>query len=174
MNTPHLNAPRLSVFAVVLRALHLLALALWLGGLVAIGALVAPTVFRAVRAFPALAGSVPLQNTLAGSVVGGSLQKFGFLSLACAAVLLVVNSLLLSRTSRRWTTACLGATLLLLASSLFLLFGLTPAMDQAQASGNLVSFDKMHHLYEQLSTLFQMPLLLLLLLFTALRDTSRS
>ena len=50
--------------------------------------------------------------------------------------------------------------------------GLTPAMDLAQAQGKMTDFDRMHHEYEQVSTLFQMPLLLLLTLFTVLRDRS--
>lgn len=158
-------------FLVFLRALHLLALALWLGGLVAIGALVAPTAFHAVRSAPALAGNVPQQNALAGAVVGGSLRLFNFLSLACAGALLAANLSLLFSASRRWTGACLVTTLALLASVLYLASGLTPAMDLAQAQGRMADFDRMHHGYERLSTLFQLPLLLLLTVFTALRDT---
>lgn len=155
------------------RVLHLLALALWLGGLVAIGALVAPTAFHAARTAPALAGSLPNQNALAGAVVGGSLRLFNVLCLVSAAVLLAANLALLTATDRRWTGACLGITLLLLLSALYLTFGLTPALDAAQARGDLASFDRMHHGYEQVSTLLQFPLLLLLTLFTALRDTKR-
>ena len=44
-------------------------------------------------------------------------------------------------------------------------------MDAAQARGDLTTFDRFHHLYEQISSLVQMPLLLLLALFGALRDT---
>lgn len=158
-------------FLVSARALHLLALALWLGGLVAIGALVAPTVFHVTHTAPALVGNLPLQNTLAGAVVGGSLRLFNILCLACAAVLLVANLFLFSWSSRRWTAACLVTTLVLLVSALYLAFGLTPALDAAQAQGDMGHFDRMHHAYEQVSTLFQFPLLLLLILFTALRDS---
>jgi uncharacterized membrane protein len=162
-----------SFLLVLARALHLLALAFWLGGLVAIGALVAPTAFHATRTAPALAGNPALQNALAGAVVGGSLRGFNFLCLACAAVLLASNLLLLPQTSRRWTGACLVTSLILLASTLFLAFDLTPALDFAQSRGDMLAFDKMHHEYEQLSTLFQLPLLLLLTVFTALRETPR-
>ena len=151
----------------------MLALALWLGGLVAIGALVAPTAFHVTHAAPALAGSLALQNALAGAVIGGSLRLFNFLCLACAAVLLAANVLLLPQTSRRWTAACLAATLLLLISTLYLAFDLTPALSLAQSRGDMAHFDALHHWYEQVSTLFQMPLLLLLILFTALRETLR-
>ena len=158
---------------VAARILHLLALALWLGGLVAIGALVAPTAFHATRSAPALAGNLPLQNALAGAIVGGSLRLFNILTLACAAVLLAANLALRSASDRRWTGACLSSALVLLLSALYLTFGLTPALNAAQARGDLGSFDTMHHLYEQVSTLFQFPLLLLLTLFTGLRDTKR-
>ncbi len=153
------------------RTLHLLALALWLGGLVAIGALVAPTAFHATRTAPALGGNPPAQNALAGAVVGGSLRLFNFLCLVSAAVLLTTNLVLRTTTDRRWTGACLACTLLLLLSALYLTFGLTPALDAAQARIDMAGFDRMHHLYERISTLFQFPLLLLLTLFTTLRDT---
>ena len=166
MNT----SPKLFLLAAA-RCLHLLAVALWLGGLVAIGALVAPTAFHVARSAPALAGNVSGQNALAGGVVGGSLRLLNIMEIVCAAVLLTVNVWLLRHTSRRWTGACLLATLVLLASTFFLTFSLTPAMDYAQAHGEMGAFDQMHHLYERLSTLFQMPLLLLLCAFTALRDT---
>ena len=159
---------------VAARALHLLALALWLGGLVAIGALVAPTAFHATRTAPALAGSLLNQNALAGAIVGGSLRLFNILCLVSAAALLASILALRSSTDRRWTGACLLCTLFLLLSALYLTFALTPALDAAQARGDLASFDRMHHGYEQVSTLFQFPLLLLLTLFTALRDTQRT
>lgn len=163
-----------SFLLVSARTLHLLALALWLGGLVAIGALVAPTAFHAARTAPALAGNLPAQNALAGAVVGGSLRLFNVLCLVSVAVLLVSNLALLTTAGRRWTGACLAATGLLLLSALYLTFGLTPALDAAQARGDMAGFDRMHHGYEQVSTLLQFPLLLLLTLFTALRDTKRT
>ncbi len=89
-------------------------------------------------------------------------------------MLLAASFALRSSAGRRWTDACLAVTLLLLLSALYLTFGLTPALDAAQARGDLMGFDKMHHGYEQVSTLFQFPLLLLLTLFTALRDTKRT
>ena len=156
---------------ILARTLHLLALALWLGGLVAIGALVAPTAFHVTRTAPALAGNPAVQNALAGAVVGGSLKLFNFLCLACAAVLLASNLLLLPQASRRWTGACLVTTLFLLASTLYLAFDLTPALSLAQSRGDMADFDKMHHEYQHISTLFQLPLLLLLTGFTVLRET---
>ena len=168
---PNASSAPNPLFLVFLRTLHLLALALWLGGLAAIGALVAPTAFHAARTAPSLAGNAAGQNALAGAIVGGSLRLFNDLTFACAAVLLAANALLLPGASRRWTGACLAATLALLASVLFLALGLTPALDAAQAGGHMADFDRMHHEYEQVSTLLQFPLLLLLTVFTALRDS---
>jgi len=156
---------------VAARTLHGLALALWLGGLIAIGALVAPTAFHVTRSAPALAGNMPLENAIAGGIVGGSLRLFNYLTLACGVVLALSNLALRPASSRRWTGACLGVTLALLLSALFLTLGLSPAMDAAQSRSDLAAFDRMHHGYEQLSTLLQFPLLLLLTLFAALRDT---
>ena len=159
---------------VAARTFHSIALALWLGGLIAIGALVAPTAFHVTRSAPALAGNLPLQNTIAGGIVGGSLHLFNYLTLVCGVVLLVSNFALRPASNRRWTDACLLTTCVLLGSALLLTFGLTPAMDAAQSRGDSPAFDRMHHSYEQLSTLLQFPLLLLLTLFSALRDTPRS
>ena len=153
------------------RTLYSLALALWLGGLIALGALAAPTAFHVTRSAPALAGNVPLQNAIAGDIIGGSLRLFNDLTLACGVILLLSSFALRPATSRPWAGLCFGVTLALLLSALFLTFGLTPAMDAAQSRGDLAAFDKMHHGYEQLSTLLQFPLLLLLTLFAVLRDT---
>ena len=155
---------------VLARTLHAVALSLWLGGLVAIGALVAPTAFHVTRSHPAFAGNLPLQNAVAGAVVGGSLHLFTFVCDGCGLLLLLANALLL-RHARRWASAALVVTGLLLASSLYLGLSLTPALDAAQARGDRAAFDGLHHLYEQASSLVQMPLLVLLALFGALRDT---
>lgn len=56
-------------------ALHFIALALWVGGLAALGLIVPPLAFRADPAF-------------AGVVVGGSLRVFGKVEIACALVAL--------------------------------------------------------------------------------------
>lgn len=160
----------LPIFA---RVLHSVALSLWLGGLVAIGALVAPTAFHVTRTFPAFAGNLALQNAVAGGVVGGSLHLFTVMCYACGVLLLIADAVLMRFANRRWAVAGIITTLLLLASALYLGLSLTPAMDAAQASGQMASFDKMHHYYEQISSLLQMPLLLMLALFGALRDTTQ-
>ena len=164
--------PSMYLFIPILtRTLHAVALSLWLGGLVAIGALVAPTAFHVTHTAPAFAGNLPLQNAVAGGVVGGSLHLFTILCYACGVLLLLANALLLRDAPRRWALAGMIVSGLLLCTALYLGFSLTPAMDAAQAHGDLATFDRFHHLYEQASSIVQMPLLLLLALFGALRDT---
>lgn len=154
------------------RTLHAVALSLWLGGLVAIGALVAPTAFHVTRTVPALAGDVPLQNAVAGGVVGDSLHLFTFLCYACGILLLLASALLVRHTQGRWALAGMAVTALLLCTAFYLGLYLTPTMDAAQARGDLTTFDRLHHQYEQMSSVVQMPLLLVLALLGALRDTA--
>lgn len=156
---------------VLARWLHSVCLALWLGGLIAIGALVAPTAFHIVRMNPGLAGNSTLQTALAGGIVGGSLRLFNNLCYACGLLLLVTDFLLVSFVPRRWTLACAALTAVLLATALYQGFSLTPSMDMAQQQGNLALFDRLHHRYEQISIAGQFPLLLLLAFCAALRDT---
>lgn len=162
---------------ILARWLHTIALGLWLGGLLAIGALVAPTAFGIVRLNPAFAGNPTLQAQIAGGIVGGSLRHFNVLCYACGALILVANALLwpsLPRAGRTWTALAMLVTLVLLATALYQGFGIFPAMDAAQAQGNKSLFDALHVRYEHLSTQLQFPLLLALALLTALRDTVRA
>jgi uncharacterized membrane protein len=68
----------------VLRYAYVLALVVWLGGMVTLGGLVAPTTFQVLQAREAVAGRV-----LAGAVFGTTLERFHYVAYACAAVLLV-------------------------------------------------------------------------------------
>lgn len=158
------------------RWLHGVSLSLWLGGLVAVGALVAPIAFRAVRAAPVLANNADAQNALAGGIVGDSLSRLNVVSLVCAILILTANGLLLtlgrlSRPARRWTFACLivalagGALTVYLAAVLFPLLHATPR--------GTAEFDRLHGLDVRLSGL-QMALLLLLALLSAARDSASS
>lgn len=65
-----------ALFVLVSFAIHL-ALALWIGGAVFLGALAAPRVFAAVPS-----------RTLAGEIVGGMVGAFARLKLACMAALI--------------------------------------------------------------------------------------
>lgn len=149
------------------RWLHAVSLSLWLGGLVAIGALTAPVAFHALRGSSLL--TLAQANSLAGRIVGDSLFFFNILCCVCGGFLLLANFLLLRPQNRRWAVGCFSVSVLLLVSTLSL-FLLTPAMNAARLGGDLTTFDRLHHLYEQISTLGQLPLLLLLAWFGALRD----
>jgi uncharacterized membrane protein len=68
----------------VIRYVGLLALVIWLGGMVVVGLVVAPSVFRVLQAQDGSAGRV-----LAGAVFGDILRHFYLLSYACGGVLLL-------------------------------------------------------------------------------------
>ncbi len=73
-----------------LRYAALVAIALWAGGLVVLGAVAAPSIFDTVAARNVADG-----RALAGAIVGETLRRFHIVSYACAA--LVIVSLLLRR-----------------------------------------------------------------------------
>ena len=60
--------------------IHLMALSVWTGGIVIIGAIVAPTLFRRVKS-----------RKTAGELMGEILRKFDRVSLFCAAALIVTG-----------------------------------------------------------------------------------
>lgn len=59
---------------------HLLALSIWVGGIVAIGLIVAPTLFRRIKS-----------RRTAGELMGEILRKFDLLSLFCIAALIITG-----------------------------------------------------------------------------------
>lgn len=68
----------------VVRYLALTALVVWLGSMVALGLLVAPTIFRVLQASDPTAGRM-----LAGAVFGEVLRQFHLLAYACGALIFV-------------------------------------------------------------------------------------
>jgi putative copper export protein len=60
--------------------IHLLALSIWVGGIVAIGFIVAPTLFRRIKS-----------RRTAGELMGEILRKFDLLSLFCIAALIITG-----------------------------------------------------------------------------------
>lgn len=73
---------------VVLRYLYVVALVLWVGGLIAAGMLVAPSVFSVLQAWNATEGRV-----LAGQVFGEVLLRLTWLSYAMGAVMFITLTL---------------------------------------------------------------------------------
>lgn len=131
---------------VCLDILHALSLAMWLGGLVAIGALVAPAAFH-----------VPgLTRVQSGLVVGESLRRLGGLIEPAGVAMIAVQWLARRRFAR--TRALFlgdGVRQFLTLGALFLAetcrHSLFPAMDAARAANRMADFDRLHHVYSSLA-----------------------
>jgi len=67
-----------------LRYVYGLALAIWLGGMVVLGALVAPTTFEALQT-----GVPETGRALAGDVLGKTIARFHYVGFACGGALVV-------------------------------------------------------------------------------------
>jgi len=67
-----------------LRYVYVLALVVWLGGMVLLGAIVAPTTFEVLQALEPITG-----RALAGELFGAILSRFHYVAYAAGAVLLV-------------------------------------------------------------------------------------
>jgi hypothetical protein len=68
----------------VMRFLYMLALVVWLGGMVVLGAVVAPSTFQVLQALPLESG-----RELAGEVFGTVLARFAYVSYGAAALMIV-------------------------------------------------------------------------------------
>ena len=128
-----------------LRFILLLALIIWLGGILFFGAVMAPTLFQV------------LPSHLAGLVVSETLNALHWIGIGCA-VVIAVASIVTGLRSKR----CLSPRLAALAGMLLLTvasrFGITPRMEQIRESvtgGEVqrlpdndplrVRFDRLHH-----------------------------
>ncbi|MEO6214295.1 MAG: DUF4149 domain-containing protein [Vicinamibacterales bacterium] len=152
------------------------AIALWMGGLLALGAIAAPSIFDVIAA-----RSVPDGRVLAGAVFGEALSRFQPFAYGAAAVVilsLVTRAALGPRPARfRTRFSVLG---LMLAATLYAGFVLTPQIERARvAAGGApsslaegdprrVSFGRLHGL----SAVLQLVPILggLALLFWEVRD----
>lgn len=113
-------------------AVYFLALALWVGGLFALTAVAAPTIFRTAPSRP-----------VAGAIFGPTLRAFGYVEMACAALVVVSSVVLWSRDPRAaWAE---NLRLGLVAAMVLLLFtygfGLHPAIQQERA--RIENFDSL-------------------------------
>ncbi|HEY3283371.1 MAG TPA: DUF4149 domain-containing protein [Armatimonadota bacterium] len=129
-------------------------LSLWLGGILIVGAAVAPAAFR----------TLPTRS-MAGEVVGACLRGFNTVTLVAAALLLLglaVDWLNRRRTTWERTLELVRflCTAIALGITLFLMTSLMPRMDALrQASAMGPQFDAMHHTYTTF-TYLQLALLL--------------
>jgi hypothetical protein len=111
---------------IALRALRLLALIVWLGGLIFFGAVLAPVAFT----------HLPTTHE-AGIVVGASLRILHIIGFVCGGVL-ILTTLALDRAVRAFLfTVITGAMLALTAYSQF---SIIPRMESDRAAAGQVSF----------------------------------
>ena len=159
-----------------LRYVSLLALVVWVGGLLALGAIAAPAIFDVLTARAAIDGRL-----LAGSVFGEILRRFHHLSYGCAGVLLgslTLRAVLGPRPRRYAIRAGLGA--LMLGAVLYSAFFVEPRIERAprdigmapsrlpEGDPRRVAFGRLHATSTALESV---PLVGgLLLLFWELRD----
>jgi hypothetical protein len=136
----------------LLRYLYVVALVLWVGGLVAAGALVAPSVFGVLQAWNASEGRV-----LAGQVFGDVLIRVTWLSYVMGAIMFVTLTLhrLLGARPVKYgvRVGIMGMMLLLMLATGFWLIPQVNAI-QAQVTGPVsalaatdplrVQFDRLH------------------------------
>jgi len=123
---------------------HMMALVIWVGGMVAIGAIVAPVAFREAP-----------DRSVAGRIVGLSLQRFDVVVVACI-VSLVVSSGLMARWYGRWSPwygvqyACIALMSLSALSSMTFVAPKMRSMRRDLADGamsaNAAEFDRLHRL----------------------------
>jgi hypothetical protein len=132
------------------RSLEGLALCLWLGGLIAVGALVAPVAFGV------------LSRPEAGRVVGECFRRLNLIGFACGGALLLallLEAAVLRRAHARLRAARAALVLAAIALGLYLGVRLFPEMNALRAAGSSPAFQRLHHLSAQLLSL-QMLLLL--------------
>ena len=154
-------ARTMRTFALVtLNWLHQIALSVWLGGILVVGAVAAPAVFRTAKAQGQTDMSQPLYR-FAGEAMGEVFRRFNYVVLAAAALLLLSGIAYgaLAGLCRKRITVRAVLTVLATAIALWVTFGLYPELVRLRVSGEMVSFDQMHRTY---STAFQGQLVLLL------------
>jgi len=135
----------------LLRYLYVVALVLWVGGLVAAGALVAPSVFGVLQAWNASEGRV-----LAGQVFGAVLIRVTWLSYAMGAIMFVtltLHRLLGARPVKYGLRVGIMAMMLLLMLATG--FWLIPEVNaiQAQVAGPVSALDATNPLRVQFDRL---------------------
>ena len=100
---------------VVLRFATVLAIAVWIGGLLVLGAIAAPAIFDVVAL-----RQVPDARLLSGAIFGEVFRRFHLVSYGCAAIILVALSIraVLGPRPRRFSTR-VALTLLMLGGALY-------------------------------------------------------
>ena len=124
---------------VLLRYLYVVALVLWVGGLIVAGALVAPSVFGVLQAWNESQGRV-----LAGQVFGDVLLRLTWLSYAMGVIMFVTLTLhrLLGARPQKYgvRVGIMGVMLVMMLATGFYIIPQTNAI-QAQVSGPVSGLD---------------------------------
>jgi hypothetical protein len=117
--------------ATLIRALRLLSIVVWVGGIIFFAFVLAPVAFSVL----------PSQH-LAGSVVGGSLRVLDIIGLVCGAIFWLTTVIVFRRSApahkRRYEVQLLLSAIMLLATAC-LHAGILPAMerDRVQSGGDI-------------------------------------
>jgi uncharacterized protein DUF4149 len=130
--------------------LHNLAFAAWAGGILAIGALVAPSAFHPDPQFVRQIGP-EMARQFAGLVVGESVRKLNTLAFVCAGIMLAATWAewrVRGEQARRFLFVRAVLTAAALALALYLGIRLFPTMIHLRAADRMADFDHLHHLYE--------------------------
>lgn len=131
-----------------------LAWAIWIGGLIVLGAVSAPGSFKTARAWPE-PGSWEVVHRFAGIAAGEAFRRFNHVALACGVTLLIVGiAICPNNVSQPRVHA---ARLVLVASCLAITcwqtFVMFPEMDYYRLAGWWQVVDAFHHEYERWSIL---------------------
>lgn len=167
-----------ATLATVADALHSIMYAIWLGGIIMIGALVAPVVAQIIHHPPVGLDPSLLKLTLTAGVIGESLRRFNFVCYVAGTLMLVsglIEIAVLHGTGRRLLTFIrVTVTAILLALAFYLGGVLVPRMDMLLSQQNMAMFDSLHKQYENIVVFYQTPLLLAIPILNALRTIQRS
>jgi putative copper export protein len=112
----------------VLRFATVLAIAVWIGGLFALGAIAAPAIFEVVSL-----RHVPEGRTLSGAIFGEVLRRFDLVSYSCGALILATLAVraVLGPRPRRFSLRA-GITVLMLGASLYAGMALSNRIERVQ------------------------------------------
>ncbi len=163
---------------VVFGTLHALAHALWFGGVIAIGALVAPAIAHVLHHPPPQLNPDILKTTLTTGIIGEALRHFNIVCYVCGVLMIVASlteaTVVPGGVAKTLTLARAAIAAVLLATAFYLGMVLTTHMDALLAARNMAMFDDLHKQYENIVILGQTPLLLIVPLLTALRNDRTS
>ncbi len=153
-----------SIILVVSNWFYFIALALWIGGTIAIGAVVAPVAFRSLESAAA-----------AGAIVGDSFKRFNYIVYVCGVVLALTSiiQVVLNREHSFWgdgdrlwsllTSTRFVLLFVMISVALYLGMGLTSKMDEVRERASISpdtgemlgeegeQFNRMHREYVNLT-----------------------